>query len=341
MKRRWRRKLSLCLAILLFLSWTAPAVYAEDTAPLKTRCVFTSNEASSTAVVTDGDGRYVLDPAIAPKIKLEGAFCEYKGTSSYTRFHVTNPQPVQVMTESIQRERAVEADVVGRTLVVWVDQGTDVSRMLVTIDSIFSDIDPRTGGQKYNTPGSTYFAETGFSISPKFLSRWLASGGLSINGFPISPEGQERLEDGHLYTVQYFERARFEYHPENTAPYDVLLGQFGRKVNGGIDPSAEKALDHTCSYFQLTPEIGHNICGLFGEYWLAHGGLSQFGLPITEQKDQVLDNGKTYQVQYFERARFEYHPENAQPFDVLLGQFGRRIVDELAQSRLTAAGTGK
>jgi hypothetical protein len=38
------------------------------------------------------------------------------------------------------------------------------------------------------------------------------------------------LEDGNVYTVQYFERARFEYHPENAPPYDVLLGQFGRQI---------------------------------------------------------------------------------------------------------------
>jgi hypothetical protein len=30
--------------------------------------------------------------------------------------------------------------------------------------------------------------------------------------------------------VQYFERARFEHHPENSAPNDVLLGQFGRRI---------------------------------------------------------------------------------------------------------------
>jgi hypothetical protein len=30
--------------------------------------------------------------------------------------------------------------------------------------------------------------------------------------------------------VQYFERARFEYHPENQAPYNVLLGQFGQRA---------------------------------------------------------------------------------------------------------------
>ena len=33
--------------------------------------------------------------------------------------------------------------------------------------------------------------------------------------------------DGKVYTVQYFERAVFEMHPENKAPYDVLLSQLG------------------------------------------------------------------------------------------------------------------
>jgi hypothetical protein len=43
----------------------------------------------------------------------------------------------------------------------------------------------------------------------------------------------ERLEDGNTYLVQYFERARFEYHPESADPhYQVLLGQFGRRICG-------------------------------------------------------------------------------------------------------------
>ncbi len=41
------------------------------------------------------------------------------------------------------------------------------------------------------------------------------------------------LENGREYTVPYFERARFELRPENQAPYDVLLGQFGRRILKG------------------------------------------------------------------------------------------------------------
>jgi len=37
-------------------------------------------------------------------------------------------------------------------------------------------------------------------------------------------------------------------------------------------------------------------------------------------------------VQYFERARFEFHPENIDPASqVLLGQFGRRFLAETSK----------
>ena len=56
--------------------------------------------------------------------------------------------------------------------------------------------------------------------------------------------------------------------------------------------------------------------------------MAQFGYPIGDPFVERLEDGKEYEVQYFERARFEYHPENAPPDDMLLGQFGRRIPAE-------------
>jgi hypothetical protein len=38
-------------------------------------------------------------------------------------------------------------------------------------------------------------------------------------------------------------------------------------------------------------------------------------LPITDERIETLEARKSYPVQYFERARFEYHPENAPPND--------------------------
>jgi hypothetical protein len=81
---------------------------------------------------------------------------------------------------------------------------------------------------------------------------------------------------------------------------------------------------------QYFAETGHNLGGRFLEYWKANGGLAQFGYPITEVRSDSIDGGR-YETQFFERARFEYHPENdGTPFEVLLGQFGRRVMAENA-----------
>ena len=79
------------------------------------------------------------------------------------------------------------------------------------------------------------FAETGFCVRGRFLEYWQAHGGLARNGYPLSEERRELLEDGNAYTVQYFERVRLELHPEDQPPYDVLLGQFGRRVLAEVD----------------------------------------------------------------------------------------------------------
>ena len=72
------------------------------------------------------------------------------------------------------------------------------------------------------------FRETGKVVCGRFLTYWQERGGLVQNGFPISNEFREVSElDGKEYTVQYFERAVFELHPENKPPYDVLLSQLG------------------------------------------------------------------------------------------------------------------
>jgi hypothetical protein len=169
------------------------------------------------------------------------------------------------------------------------------------------------------------FDETGKQICGRFMQYWQDHGGLPQQGFPITNEMKEVSEvDGKTYTVQYFERAVFEHHPENAAPYDVLLSLLGslalkQRYPGGPPPPA---FDRPTTG-QTFPETGFTVSGRFLEYWRANGGLAQQGFPITEEIREVsaLD-GKEYVVQYFERAVFELHPENAPPFDVLLSQLG-------------------
>ncbi|HEX5501020.1 MAG TPA: hypothetical protein VFW96_00275 [Thermomicrobiales bacterium] len=187
------------------------------------------------------------------------------------------------------------------------------------------------------------FTATGQCIRGRFLAYWQAHGGLAINGFPLTGERLETLEDGKQYTVQYFERVRMEYHPEFAGtPYEVELGQFGRRAladaversqttsgyQGAVDPVAPAP---GATYF---PKTGHNLGGRFLAYWQANGGLAQFGYPIAEEGhellgplDPVTHVATPIPVQYFERVRMEYHPEFAgMPYEVELGQFGRQML---------------
>jgi hypothetical protein len=70
-------------------------------------------------------------------------------------------------------------------------------------------------------------------------------------------------------------------------------------------------------------ETGKQVCGRFLEYWTAKGGLAQQGFPLSNEFTEISKtDGKPYVVQYFERAVFEKHPENAPPNDVLLSLLG-------------------
>jgi hypothetical protein len=172
---------------------------------------------------------------------------------------------------------------------------------------------------------SRYFPETRHTVKGIFLKYWNEHGGLPQQGYPISEEFTEVSDlDGKPYTVQYFERAVFEKHPENKPPYDVLLSQLGtfqyRAKYGETGAPDQKPNSQNS---QLFKETGFQVGGPFLEYWKTHGGLAQQGYPISNEFSEVSDlDGKTYTVQYFERAVFELHPENKPPYDVLLSQLG-------------------
>ncbi|MDW8389528.1 MAG: META domain-containing protein [Oscillochloridaceae bacterium] len=53
--------------------------------------------------------------------------------------------------------------------------------------------------------------------------------------------------------------------------------------------------------------------------------LALFGLPISEPLTETIE-GKDYTVQWFERARFELHPANRPPFNVLAGRLGAEVL---------------
>jgi hypothetical protein len=83
--------------------------------------------------------------------------------------------------------------------------------------------------QRVSTDNPIRFAQTGKTVGGVFRQYWERNGGLAQQGYPITEEFTERSAlDGKDYTVQYFERAVFELHPENQPPFNVLLSQLGK-----------------------------------------------------------------------------------------------------------------
>jgi subtilisin family serine protease len=169
-----------------------------------------------------------------------------------------------------------------------------------------------------STAERLFFRETRHTLGGGFRTFWEEHGGLEIFGFPISEEFRElNAADGRTYTVQYFERARFEYHPEHRGtPYEVQLGLLGLLMTNGraFPPAAVQPDTSGRRYFEAT---SHSLSADFLRYWEATGGLDLFGYPISEP---AVENG--FLTQYFERNRFELHPELPPAYRVSLGLLG-------------------
>jgi hypothetical protein len=176
------------------------------------------------------------------------------------------------------------------------------------------------------TDSPAYFPQTRHTVGGAFLDYWKSHGGLARQGYPITEEfGERSLVDGKTYTVQYFERAVFELHPENQPPYNVLLTPLGADAlkahyADGTPPGQTVNKATANQYFAQT---GHVVGGGFWQYWQRNGGLAKFGLPLTDEFSEISAvDGKPYTVQYFERAVFEYHPEAPPAFGVQLSLLG-------------------
>ncbi|MCG8349976.1 MAG: hypothetical protein MI924_19600 [Chloroflexales bacterium] len=76
------------------------------------------------------------------------------------------------------------------------------------------------------------------------------------------------------------------------------------------------------------------ISGRFLEFWEQNDGLRVFGLPISAQQEEMVE-GRLIQVQWFERNRLELHPDNAPPYDVLLGRLGHTVLESRGRDWFT------
>ena len=164
-----------------------------------------------------------------------------------------------------------------------------------------------------------YVSATGHYMRGVFRDFWDKRGGLPIFGYPLT---EEYIDSKTNRVYQYFERARFERAlPSSTT---VELGLLGRLAAGDRVFATAEPIKNSKDrrYF---PETKHIVQYGFKDTWESKGGLSIFGLPLSEEIDEQLADGKVHPVQYFERARFEYWGDQPAGQRVLLSLLGRRF----------------
>lgn len=269
---------------------------------------------------TPPDARLVIAGRAAPEI-----FYAAKRTGWALREEEFNISTLQ----SLQRNGAtylVSADQ------EWLGRHTDYVGVLTsyTVKSLTRDFIMFDLGAKPAANDRLYFLETGHTLGGEFRTFWDRIGGIKKLGYPISEEVSEPNPlDGQVRKIQYFERAVLEYHSELAGTSGaVMLADVGRWVTKGrafqtIAPFQNKP---NRVYF---PQSGHSLKEAFLLFWQREGGVSLLGYPISEELPEISKaDGKVYTVQYFERARLEWHPTQAgTPTAVQLGLIGKEAME--------------
>jgi len=156
---------------------------------------------------------------------------------------------------------------------------------------------------------------TGFVVQGEFLRFFERHGEIEIFGYPLTVEFEEAGQ-----RVQYFHRGRMELLPDNPPGQRVALARLGELL---ITPEPAIPRPETRPDRRFFAETGHTVASAFLRYFESRGGVELFGYPITEMK---VENGRI--VQYFQRARLEWHPDSPPGLQVQLGKLGEIYLDQ-------------
>ena len=160
-----------------------------------------------------------------------------------------------------------------------------------------------------------YFPKTGHTVQGEFLRFYRnATDPELVYGYPLTEQFTSR--EGR--TVQYFERARFEWNGS------VQLTPLGRAAYEPGSPKLDINNPAACRSFQT----GNQVCFAFLDFYQAHGGQAQFGVPISpfEVHENLI-------VQYFENARFEWRADRPEGQRVVLTDLGRSYFERLGEDQ--------
>jgi hypothetical protein len=173
--------------------------------------------------------------------------------------------------------------------------------------------------------GGQYFPETGHNVVGEFWTFYQGVPDASIVfGLPLTEAFASA--DGSGLTVQYFQRARLELHADQPIGSRVQVSLLGTRLYQPGLPSVNVITPGACRVFRT----GFGVCYDFLLFFDQHGGEARFGDPISAFV--FLPDGRL--VQYFERVRFEWHPELAAGQNVLLTDLGQEYFNELNEDPL-------
>jgi putative inorganic carbon (HCO3(-)) transporter len=151
-----------------------------------------------------------------------------------------------------------------------------------------------------------------YTINDRVYDFWHGNGGVPVFGYPISPRFYEVTTSGEMVEVQYFERARLEYHPTLVGtPNEVQTGSLGREAQAHIGGLPTSNLPPGLDGEQVIINTGGRgipVPRRFFDFWEANGGPGILGTPFTHVLEAANEEGRLVWVQYFEKARLEYDP---------------------------------
>lgn len=166
------------------------------------------------------------------------------------------------------------------------------------------------------SPNLIYSEKTGHSISGAFLEYYLrAKNPQEVYGEPITDAFTDNKSN---QLVQYFEKARFEYHfsaGEDQAIQPTPLGYLHYKISRAkATPEAQINNSPNCRVF---PDTSYRVCRAFLTYYQENGAEHTFGPPVSDAIS--LDN---YLVQYFFYAKLIWNPNLPSGKSIVVADLG-------------------
>ena len=151
----------------------------------------------------------------------------------------------------------------------------------------------------------------------QFLDFYDEINGLFFLGLPES----EATREGN-FLIQYFQKGRLEL---NLVSGHVRKGDVGLDLVRHRIPFTSGEIPDDSPAHLYFAETGQSISFAFKDFYLFNDGFRQFGPPVSPDYDDGLLWAP--QVQYFAKARLEYHPENIGTPDLIqIGNVGFELV---------------